>query len=66
MNTKLGNNNIRDCVINTIIIIYANHMLRSSCPAMAKTTKCILENEHFYGTNGSIMKIDEIQSLIPG
>jgi phosphoenolpyruvate phosphomutase len=48
------------------IVIYANHLLRSSYPSMVKTAKSILENERSYETNDNCMPINEILHLIPG
>ena len=48
------------------IVIYANHMLRSSYPAMLKTAKSILANHRSYEADEFCMSIDEILKLIPG
>jgi phosphoenolpyruvate phosphomutase len=48
------------------IIIYANHMLRSSYPAMLKTARLILENERSLEADSLCMPIKEILELIPG
>ena len=48
------------------IIIYANHMLRSSYPAMLKTATTILENERSLEADDFCMSIKEILDLIPG
>ncbi len=48
------------------IIIYANHMLRSSYPAMFATAKMILENERSKEADSVCMPIKEILELIPG
>ena len=47
------------------IIIYANHLLRSSYPSMANTAKSILENQRSTETDDSLMSIKEILNLIP-
>jgi len=47
------------------IIIYANHMFRSSYPAMMNTAKIILENERSLEADSLCMPIKEILSLIP-
>jgi len=47
------------------IIIYANHMLRASYPAMVKVANCILENERSLEANEMCMPIKEILTLIP-
>lgn len=48
------------------IVIYANHMLRSSYPAMNKVAKSILENERSFEANDLCMSIKDILELIPG
>jgi len=48
------------------IVIYANHMLRSSYPAMMKTAMMILENERSKEADTLCMPIKEILELIPG
>ncbi len=48
------------------IIIYANHMLRSSYPAMLETARLILEKERSKEADSLCMPIKEILELIPG
>ena len=48
------------------IVIYANHMLRSSYPAMLDVAKSILANSRSYEANDKCMPIKEILELIPG
>ena len=48
------------------IVIYANHLLRSSYPAMVKTAETILEYERSLETNEFCMPIKDILTLIPG
>ena len=48
------------------IVIYANHMLRSSFPAMNKVAESILKNKRSYDANNLCMSIKEILELIPG
>jgi phosphoenolpyruvate phosphomutase len=48
------------------IIIYANHMLRSSYPAMLNTAKTILEHERSLEADKFCMPIKQILELIPG
>jgi len=48
------------------IIIYANHMLRASYPAMMQAAKMILDNERCLEADGICMPIKEILELIPG
>lgn len=47
------------------IVIYANHLLRSSYPAMVNTAKSILTNKCSANTEG-LMPIREVLELIPG
>ena len=47
------------------IIIYANHMLRASYPAMVKVAECILENERSLEADDMCMPIKQILTLIP-
>jgi phosphoenolpyruvate phosphomutase / 2-hydroxyethylphosphonate cytidylyltransferase len=48
------------------IIIYANHLLRSSYPAMMNTAKTILENGRSKDVDQNLISIKEILNLIPG
>jgi len=48
------------------IIIYANHLLRASYPAMMNVAKTILENERSLEADKLCMPIKEILELIPG
>lgn len=48
------------------LVIYANHMLRSSYPAMKKCAETILEAERSLEVNDMCMPIKEILELIPG
>ncbi len=48
------------------IVIYANHMLRASYPAMRKVAIEILKNGRTYESEKSIMSIKDILELIPG
>ena len=48
------------------VIIYANHMLRASYPAMFNAAKTILENERSLEADKLCMPIKEILELIPG
>ncbi|QEK09184.1 phosphoenolpyruvate mutase [Treponema phagedenis] len=48
------------------IIIYANHMLRASYPAMHKVAKTILETERSLEVNDLCLSIKNILELIPG
>lgn len=49
------------------IVIYANHLLRSSYPAMLNTAKSILLNDRCYeASKENCMPISEVLELIPG
>ena len=48
------------------IIIYANHMLRASYPAMQKVAETILKAERSLEVNDMCMPIKQILELIPG
>lgn len=48
------------------IVIYANHMLRASYPAMMDVAKSILVNGRSSDVNDKCMPIKEILELIPG
>jgi phosphoenolpyruvate phosphomutase len=47
------------------IVIYANHLLRSSYPSMLKTAKSILRNNSSYKASKNCMSINDIISMIP-
>ena len=51
--------------IGVDVVIYANHLLRSSYPAMINTAKSILENKRSYEVNKSCLPIKEVLELIP-
>lgn len=48
------------------VIIYANHMLRASYPAMVKCAQTILQAERSLEVNEMCMPIKQILELIPG
>ena len=48
------------------MVIYANHLLRASYPAMKKTALSILKNKRSLETDRSLLSIKEILDLIPG
>ena len=48
------------------IVIYANHMLRASYPAMVLVAKSILTNKRTEESNSMCMPINDILTLIPG
>ena len=47
------------------IVIYANHLIRSSYPAMVDTANTILENERCKEADDKCLSIKEILTLIP-
>lgn len=48
------------------VIIYANHMLRASYPAMVKVAETVLQAERSLEANDLCMPIKQILELIPG
>jgi phosphoenolpyruvate phosphomutase len=54
------------CEWGANIIIYANHMLRASYPAMMQVATTILENERSLEADKLCMPIKQILELIPG
>jgi phosphoenolpyruvate mutase len=48
------------------IVIYANHLLRASHPAMEKTVLSILKNKRSLEIDSKLMSIKDILELIPG
>lgn len=48
------------------MVIYANHLLRSSYPAMLKTAKCILKHGRSLEADKYCMSVKQILELIPG
>ncbi len=48
------------------VVIYANHLLRASYPAMTKVAQSILENERSLESREICMSIKEILEIIPG
>ena len=55
----------KDLIKNGIkIVIYANHMMRSSYPAMVKTAKLILSNQRSFETEKNISSVKEMIELI--
>ncbi len=57
-------NELSDRGVN--IVIYANHLLRASYPAMSRVARTILENGRSLEAETLCMSIDEILRLIPG
>ena len=55
----------KELIINGFsIVIYANHLLRSSYFSMVNTAKKILKNKRSYETEKSISSLNEILELI--
>ena len=48
------------------VVIYANHLLRASFPAMQKVAESILENHRSFEASENCMSIKQILELIPG
>jgi phosphoenolpyruvate phosphomutase len=48
------------------IIIYANHLLRASYPAMVNAAQSILDNERSFEADQMCMPVKDILELIPG
>ena len=48
------------------IVIYANHLMRASYPAMKRVAQSILENERSKEVDNEIISIKEVLELIPG
>ena len=48
------------------VVIYANHMLRSSYPSMVKVAKSILTNSRSKEADDDLLPIKDILTLIPG
>jgi len=48
------------------IVIYANHMLRASYPAMVNVAKSILTHHRSLETDDMCMSVKEILELVPG
>ena len=66
---KIENNQFTEkelCSWGANIIIYANHMLRASYPAMVKVATTILESERSKEADSLCMPIKQILELIPG
>ncbi len=56
-----------DLYVNGIdLVIYANHLLRASVPAMRRTAQSILENERALEIEKELLSIKEILAIIPG
>ncbi len=48
------------------LVIYANHLFRSSFPAMKRTALSILKNHRAHEVENDLLSIKEILNLIPG
>ncbi len=56
-----------DLYLNGVdLVIYANHLLRASVPAMRRTAQSILENERALEIEKELLSIKEILTVIPG
>jgi len=51
--------------IGVNVVIYANHLLRSSYPAMVDTATSILKNKRTYEVNDKCLPIKKVLELIP-
>ena len=60
---KVTEKELTDIGVN--VVIYANHLLRSSYPAMVDTATLILQNKRSYETNDKCLPIKQILELIP-
>ena len=48
------------------VVIYANHLLSASVPAMKRTAQSILENERALEIEKKLLTINQILRVIPG
>ena len=62
--SSVRENELKD--VGVSIVIYANHLLRSSYPAMIKTAETILSKERAYEVEKYCLPINDIIRLIPG
>ena len=51
--------------IGVNVVIYANHLLRSSYPSMVNTARSILKNKRSYEANDNCLPIKQVLELIP-
>jgi phosphoenolpyruvate phosphomutase / 2-hydroxyethylphosphonate cytidylyltransferase len=51
--------------IGVDVVIYANHLLRSSYPAMVRTAESILKNKRCYEASENCLPIKKVLELIP-
>ena len=51
--------------IGVDVVIYANHLLRSSYPAMVRTAESILESKRCYEASKNCLPIKKVLELIP-
>jgi len=61
---KTTENQLKEMGFN--VVIYANHLLRASYPAMKKVALEILKNKRTYEVEKKLLSIDKILELIPG
>ena len=60
---KVTEKELTDIGVN--VVIYANHLLRSSYPAMVDTATSILQNKRSYEANDKCLSIKKVLELIP-
>ena len=48
------------------LVIYANHLMRSSIPAMEIAATSILKNKRSFEIESKLMSINKIINMIPG
>jgi phosphoenolpyruvate phosphomutase len=61
---KIKEDHLKKLGVN--IVIYANHLLRSTYPSMVNTAKTILKNQRSYEANKVILPIRDLLKLVPG
>lgn len=61
---RIKEQHLKDEGVN--IVIYANHLLRASYPAMEKTALEILKNKRSYESEKKLLSIKKILELVPG
>ena len=61
---KIKEKNLINSGVN--VIIYANHLLRASYPAMVNTALQILKNKRSFEAEKKLLSINKILKLIPG
>lgn len=61
---KIKEDHLKKLGVN--VVIYANHLLRSTYPSMVNTAKTILKNQRSYEANKVILPIRDLLKLVPG